>query len=109
MAKTPKKNESALKFHPIIQDALDAGICITMSKDTDGQVQYDMNLLAKSSMHCYVVDDERLRVEMRYDESHFVDDFDGLLLLAIHGMHGRTFINHTWAKAITDAGYELPK
>ncbi len=80
-----------------IVDAIDGGVRVTVERDKDYGIRFDMNLMAKS--HMYIVyDQDCWWALMRYDEKFEVDSVDTLKRLARHGMHGRDFIDSAWAE-----------
>lgn len=86
-----------IKIPDFIQEAITGGIRVTIERNDDYGIQFDMNLMAKS--HMYIVyEDGSWYALMRYDEKHHVEDVADLKRLARHGMHGREFISADWAE-----------
>ena len=80
-----------------IQEAIMGGVRVTIEKDKDHGIRFDMNLMAKS--HMYIVQEgNQWYALMRYDEKHEVEDVNDLKRLARHGMHGRDFISADWSE-----------
>jgi hypothetical protein len=81
-----------------IEEAIAGGINVTIMRHAIHGIAFDMNLEAKSHMHLIQEDDGQWYALMRYDEKHLVEDIDDLKRLAIHGKHGREYINYAWAE-----------
>lgn len=80
-----------------IQEAITAGIRVTIERDDVYGIRFDMNLMAKS--HMYIVQDGDVWYAlMRYDEKFEIEDIYDLKRCARHGMHGREFISADWAE-----------
>lgn len=90
-----------IQIPDFIQEAILGGVRVTIEKDSEYGIRFDMNLMAKS--HMYLVKEttkkgDRWFALMRYDEKHEVEDVSDLKRLARHGMHGRDFISADWAE-----------
>ena len=83
-----------------LNELVDAGIHVTISKDQKFGYYYDLNLEAKSHMYLYARGDT-WRVAMRYDNDYELDLEDpigDLKSYARSGMYGRDYIHCAWAE-----------
>jgi hypothetical protein len=87
----------------MLEQVLEAGVEVTLFLNK-GVVYYNLNTGAKSHMHLFEVDG-KYYVDMRYDEIHEVSDFEQLVSLCAHAMHGQTYVSNAWRKVLTDRGY----
>jgi hypothetical protein len=82
-----------------IQDAITGGVKVTIERDAEYGIRFDMNLMAKSHMYIvYKQDKASWWALMRYDEEHQISDVEELKWAARHGMHGRDYISSDWAE-----------
>lgn len=88
-----------ITFPDFMNDLVDAGIEITICKNKELGVYFDLNLRAKSWMYLYKLDDD-WRVSMRYGEDWLITNIDDLKMYAKLGMHGREYIDQAWADFI---------
>lgn len=82
-----------------LMELLDNGIEISIHKNSEIGLYYNLHLEAKSHMWLYLKDSQ-WRVNMRYGDDFAVDNIYDLIEYAKQGMHGRDFINHRWSKLI---------
>ncbi len=88
-----------IELPDFIQEAILGGIRVTIERDIEYGIRFDMNLMAKSHMYIvYKVDKASWWALMRYDEEHQISDVEELKWAARHGMHGRDFISADWAE-----------
>lgn len=86
-----------LEVPKFLEELVDAGISVTISKNQKLGVYFDLNLMAKSHMYLFKRGLGQWYVDMRYDQQFPVDDVQDLKRLARHGMHNRDYINADWA------------
>jgi len=88
-----------IEIPDFIQDAIAGGVKVTIERDAEYGIRFDMNLMAKSHMYIvYKQDKASWWALMRYDEEHQISDVEELKWAAQHGMHGRDFISAEWAE-----------
>ena len=87
-----------IEIPQFLEELVNAGIDITISRNGKLGIYFDLNLRAKSHMYLYKRGLGQWFVSMRYDEEFPVDDVEDLKRLAVHGMHGRDFIDSNWAE-----------
>ena len=92
-------------MNTLIKELLKEGISIILVPDEDKEegFYYDLDVRAKSHLHLYV-DGDKWRVDMRYDETRIIDDFDDLMMAAKDCMHGGDFIASDWADLLIRNG-----
>lgn len=107
---------STTQINPVILapwfvDLLNAQIEITIRKDSELGLLFDLNLNAKSHLHMVHVPDDtpegRWFAHMRYGEVRRIEDFDDLLHAALSGIHGRGFMHANWAELLRSHGHKL--
>lgn len=86
-----------IQIPDFVEELVLAGIEVTISKDSNQEIYFDLNLNAKSHMHLYKTADGYM-VKMRYGEEYTVEDINDLRYYARQGMHGRDFINPAWGE-----------
>lgn len=92
-------------MNPIVKELVMNGIHVTIIKDKNKEegFYYDLNLLAKSHMYLYKKD-EKIYIDMRYDETYQVENIDDVCYYALRGMHGRDYINLSWYELLVGKG-----
>jgi hypothetical protein len=88
----------------LIKKGLQVEVYYREYRESKGIV-FDLQLGAKSGMHLFQDALGKYHVYMRYDETFPVEDLDDLLSCALHGMHGRDYINSFWADLLVEHGY----
>lgn len=86
-----------------VEKLVDAGIRVTLEKNEDIGVYFDLNLQSKSHLHLFNKNGDWY-VKMRYDEQHMIKSWEDLLYAAKDGMHGRDFINYEWEQLLVHEG-----
>jgi hypothetical protein len=86
-----------IQIPDFVEELVLAGIQVTITKDSDQEIYFDLNLNAKSHMHLYKTADGYV-VKMRYGEEYPVEDICDLKYHARQGMHGRDYINPAWGE-----------
>lgn len=87
---------------------LSYGIRIDLCQDEKG-IYYDLNLLAKSHLHLrptHEADKILWIAHMRYGDFFSIEDLVDLLSAAVHGMHGRPYINASWRELLVAEGFK---
>lgn len=90
----------------LVYELVNHNIEVTICKNDELGIYYDLNLRAKSHMWLYEKD-ERFYVHMRYGVIEEVGDVRDLCFQAVRCMHGRTFIDPQWASLILLHGFTL--
>ena len=86
-----------------IDDLVDAGIPITIDRNDEIGIYFDLNLQSKSHMWLHQVGDNWF-VDMRYNERILIEDWNDLVWAAKGGMHGRDFIHYKWEELLVKEG-----
>lgn len=85
-----------------LEELIDVGIKIDISKSQELGFYFDLNLQAKSHMYLYLdFQTGSWRVAMRYGKDYVLDREDpigDLKSYARDGMHGRDYIDDAWAE-----------
>lgn len=86
-----------------IDDLVAADIPVTIERNEDLGIYFNLNLESKSHLYLYSKDG-KWYVDMRYKEAFEIENFEDILNAAKHGMHGRDFINYYWAELLVKEG-----
>ena len=89
-------NTTELKIPPFLMELINNDIEISIEKNTEIGIYFNLHLEAKSGMYLYFKG-ESWRVAMRYNDDFAIDDINDLIRYAKYGMHGRDFIHYSWA------------
>lgn len=91
------------KFQEMILQVVDRGIEVTMFKNAEGELLANLHFEAKS--HGYLVErDGQLRLDMRYGESHEVEDIDSVLFQFSRAYKMRGFGSQSWLDLCVESG-----
>jgi len=93
-----------VEIHALAETLLLRGIPITYDPGTN---TYDFHLDAKSHMYAKSIDENRMKLFMRYGEEYEVSSLDEICECALKGMHGRDFISLYWAELLEQEGYTI--
>lgn len=96
---------TATTLHPLVMQLLESGVEVTMFLDSSKTVWFNLNSMAKSHMHAHANEDGSLTVNLRYDETRVVRNFDELLMTANYARHGRDFMNDAWVTLLKTNDY----
>lgn len=86
-----------------VERLVDAGIPVTIDKNDDLGIYFDLNLQSKSHMWLYETGGSWF-VAMRYNEVVSIEDWSDLMWAAKGGMHGRDFIHYKWEELLVKEG-----
>jgi len=96
---------------PWSSELIDAQIEITIRKDSEIGLLFDLDLKAKSHLWLVHVPDNtqdgQWFAHMRYGEVRKIKSFLDLQYAALDGRHGRGFINERWAELLISLGHSL--
>lgn len=81
----------------LITELVDFGIPCTLFKSKKLGYMWDLHTMAKSHVWLFSKDG-KIFADMRYDEQKEITDMDDLKYCVKSAMHGRDFINSSWAE-----------
>lgn len=79
----------------LIEWMLDNGVEITIRKDINGEIRYDINTMTKSQIELVTIG-EKVIAKMRYDKVEEVETIEVLKSLVKDSMCGREYISCIW-------------
>lgn len=97
-----------IEFMEMITPALDAGVRVSVYKDSEGRITIDLDTRGKSFCIVKIEDDEFVAYR-RYDRVDTVRDFSHLVTLVHDCCHRRGFFNDAWIPVFRDEFLEDPR
>ncbi len=95
----------------LLEKIVDKGIELTLSKDKEGELYFDLNTQAKSHLYLYPLEDNEVLLKGRYGYSSTIEyygDFDtffhDICSEVKHCLQGRDFMNTNWLEILVEQG-----